>query len=754
MKRTIFFLTLLHILQIAYSQVETRFFPDGDGYNQVKYIQSHPRASKSREFPSFDFKKLIDEDNMNLELDVPFRFGKGFDADITLSDGEWTNIEGGRLWTMEFRSVGAYSINFVFDKFYMPDGTELYIINADGTMLYGPVSARQNTKSGYFLTDLIQGELATIYLFEPTDKIGLTQLTIRKVVHGYKNLFSTMAYSNLGESDTCNNDINCFPVWNKESNAVALVLLSNGEEWCSGSLLMTADQNFEPYFLSAFHCIDIGDPEINLDVDEGDGILEAYEINNAENWMFKFQYKMRSCGGNTATTGITYNGAEFRSAWNITDFALMEMDITPLGDIRFTWLGWDRSGSIPTFGTGIHHPSGDVMKISFEEDQFQVSSWGGINNHWLVYYEDGVVEHGSSGSPILDQNGRITGQLHGNQNYNPSFGYCVQPRAEYGCFHLSWDGGGTDATRLRNWLDPCGTGAITTTTEQSPSVSGPSVICSSGATFEVSNLPGGVSASWSASPSYYFTTTSGTGSAFLTAWTGGFRKGVGTITATLVTSCDTFNLTKSVWAGTPASPAAITLLPDDGVCRGPAYYFQVGLLHPYPSYVSSWYWDLQSPGVIIGSRTGSSLKFYYPSGTTPGRYSVAVKAVNPCGDSSYHIEYFDVIDCDRMEMVSFNIYPNPVRDVLNVEITANDAVEINPEAITELRIYDTFLSLKKQLTFSGSTVSVNTGDLPHGVYLMQFVTAEDFLRLTDSNDATKLEALKQRVFWSKFEKIP
>ena len=394
------------------------------------------------------------------------------------------------------------------------------------------------------------------------------------------------------------------------------------------------------------------------------------------------------------------------------------------------------------------------MKISFEEDQFQVSSWGGINNHWLVYYEDGVVEHGSSGSPILDQNGRITGQLHGNQNYNPSLGYCVQPRAEYGCFHQSWDGGGTDATRLRNWLDPCGTGATTTTTEQSPSVSGPSVVCSSGATFEVSNLPDGVSVSWSASPSHYFTTTSGTDSTFSTAWTGGFRKGVGTITATLVTSCDTFNLTKSVWAGTPASPTAITLLPDDGVCRGPAYYYQVGLLHPYPSYVSSWYWDLQSPGVIIGSRTGSSLKFYYPSGTTPGRYSVAVKAVNPCGDSSYHIEYFDVIDCDRMEMVSFNIYPNPVRDVLNVEITANDAVEINPEAITELRIYDTFLSLKKQLTFSGSTVSVNTGDLPQGVYLMQFVTAEDFLRLTDSNDATKLEALKQRVFWSKFEKIP
>ena len=91
--------------------------------------------------------------------------------------------------------------------------------------------------------------------------------------------------------------------------------------------------------------------------------------------------------------------------------------------------------------------------------------------------------------------------------------------------------------------------------------------------------------------------------------------------------------------------------------------------------------------------------------------------------------------------------------MLNIEITANDAVEINPEAITELRIYDTFLSLKKQLTFSGSTVSVNTGDLPQGVYLMQFVTVEDFLRQTVAMDPKQAEALKQRVFWSKFEKI-
>ena len=57
------------------------------------------------------------------------------------------------------------------------------------------------------------------------------------------------------------------------------------------------------------------------------------------------------------------------------------------------------------------------MKISFEENQFQVSSWGGVDNHWLLYFDDGVVEHGSSGSPILNQDRRVVGQLHGNHEY-------------------------------------------------------------------------------------------------------------------------------------------------------------------------------------------------------------------------------------------------------------------------------------------------------------------------------------------------
>jgi hypothetical protein len=40
---------------------------------------------------------MIEEDKRNEGLDIPFRFGKGFDTQIALTDGTWTKVEGGRL---------------------------------------------------------------------------------------------------------------------------------------------------------------------------------------------------------------------------------------------------------------------------------------------------------------------------------------------------------------------------------------------------------------------------------------------------------------------------------------------------------------------------------------------------------------------------------------------------------------------------------------------------------------------------------
>jgi hypothetical protein len=94
------------------------------------------------------------------------------------------------------------------------------------------------------------------------------------------------------------------------------------------------------------------------------------------------------------------------------------------------------------------------------------SNWG--TNHWRIAdaadgvtdpahqgYELGTTEPASSGSPLMDHNHRIIGQLHGGTASCSSDTY-----DEYGKIDASWVGGGTPASRLSDWLDPLGTGAM------------------------------------------------------------------------------------------------------------------------------------------------------------------------------------------------------------------------------------------------------------------------------------------------------
>ena len=72
----------------------------------------------------------------------------------------------------------------------------------------------------------------------------------------------------------------------------------------------------------------------------------------------------------------------------------------------------------------MHHPSGDIKKISTYSSNLNTSGWNGngVQSHWRVYWTSnsnghGVTEGGSSGSPIFRANGRIMGTLTGGGSY-------------------------------------------------------------------------------------------------------------------------------------------------------------------------------------------------------------------------------------------------------------------------------------------------------------------------------------------------
>jgi V8-like Glu-specific endopeptidase len=251
----------------------------------------------------------------------------------------------------------------------------------------------------------------------------------------------------------------CYPEWNTESKGIGLVLLPTGTETCSGALLNNTNQDFRPFFLTAFHCID----------ENCDGEISTAEANAVKNWAFRFHYKKTTCTGNTIYNWITYNYANlrtFRLGWE-TDVALVELQSTNFSNSGVRFLGWDRSGNTPLSGTGIHHPKGNLMKISFDIKNTMSSnnnpiSWrdctnGGaispVNTHWVVKYRNGTTEGGSSGSPLFDQNKRVIGQLHGGGAGCPDEPYGTVTKY-YGQLHKSW-------WLIGMWLNPTNSGQLT-----------------------------------------------------------------------------------------------------------------------------------------------------------------------------------------------------------------------------------------------------------------------------------------------------
>jgi hypothetical protein len=125
------------------------------------------------------------------------------------------------------------------------------------------------------------------------------------------------------------------------------------------------------------------------------------------------------------------------------------------------YLGWDRSGNAGIGGVGIHHPAGDIKKISpytmVPHSTAYLSNTVNANEHrWRVIWSSGTTEGGSSGSPLINNNHRVIGQLHGG------YASCsAQSQPDwYGKFSTSWTGNGAtdNRRRLRDWLDPNNTG--------------------------------------------------------------------------------------------------------------------------------------------------------------------------------------------------------------------------------------------------------------------------------------------------------
>lgn len=489
MKRILALIIMLVCLTSVFGQINTTYYNDsiqGDSIinSFMEVIKSSAVPSKKIIIPYVDVSDLQREDMENDGKNMPFRFGKVIEQNLTLDDGIWVDLDSGRLWSLSFEADSAQSLNFIFKDFRLPDKGELYLVNHDNTIVYGPVTSQTIGNGSHFLTDVIHDSKVTILLYEPFLSRGLSSLTISKTVYGYRPAIISRNRGTYGSSEPCQVNVACASSYESATRADALVLAASGNYYFCGSLVLSTDLSFKPYFLTAFHCIDTN----------YNGSLSQTEIYNVQNAMFKFNYKTTTCWGNDIATTYQYNGSTIRAAYAQTDFALLEISQDLPQDGRHTWLGWDRTGNIPSGGICFHHPFGGVMKLA--QRITPVDSYWNSDDYWVVEFQQGAIDYYSDGAVLLNLEKKVIGQLYGDL-LNSDSSFCVNPRGFYGKFSSSWTGDGVHNDKmLSHWLDPNGTGINVMPSSTDLKILGQEYIYNNSCIYSISSLPTTMSAHW------------------------------------------------------------------------------------------------------------------------------------------------------------------------------------------------------------------------------------------------------------------
>lgn len=430
------------------------------------YSFTHGLSSKSMpvvKMPEIDLQKIQQEDEADKLTGQPPRFGYPIEVNLNMDNsGSWETLpDGVRLWRLNIEAPGAKSINLLYHDFYLPKGAVLYIYSADGKHVIGGFTAANNKSDRVFATGLVYSDRIVLEYYEPA-KIPQDQkpsISINYVVHGYRyiQLNKDDLEKAFDDSGNCNVNTICAEGnnWRDQIRSVAMMLVG-GTRWCTGALVNNTNQDCRALFLTANHCLD------NFD---------AVNSPNANTFSFIWRYESPNCTPDTdGPTNLTTSGATVLanpgSPGNITgsDFALLELTESPVEagyDVYFA--GFDATTTAPAAITGIHHPRGDVKKISMENNALtgtSYSSTSGTATHWRVAdWDSGTTEPGSSGSPVFSNaTGRSIGFLSGGA------AACGNNDSDwYGQLGYSWgNAGATDSRRrLRDHLDPVGLGTTT-----------------------------------------------------------------------------------------------------------------------------------------------------------------------------------------------------------------------------------------------------------------------------------------------------
>ncbi len=426
--------------------------------NNIKRGEGEPKACvyKLEE----DITKLKWEDTVVEDNGGPVRVAAIIPAVIDiLQSGEWSTLpDGQKVCKIAVKSPEAKGIILSYSEFYIPEGGKLFIYNADKDQILGAYTHNTNPVGKEFSTEIVYGD-ELILEYVNSQKEDLPRIKIADIGYVYSDYRNTTRDEiGFGKSKSCEVNINCSEGtnWQRQKRGVAKTFTKIGNAWyaCSGTLINNTEEDFIPYYLSAYHCFFTS--------------TNSADFNTMQ---FYFHYELDGCDNASETEAQvnartkTMIGAQLLVANPIyggIDGALLKLktDIPENYDLVFN--GWDISTTAASSGVSIHHPSADVKKISTYTTSLRTGTYldrDGVstaNAHWLVRFVatsngHGITEGGSSGSPLFNQDGRIVGTLTGGSTT------CANPNQDdyYSKFYYQWDKGNDDSGKqMKEYLDP------------------------------------------------------------------------------------------------------------------------------------------------------------------------------------------------------------------------------------------------------------------------------------------------------------
>ncbi|RKZ16045.1 hypothetical protein DRQ50_06750 [bacterium] len=358
--------------------------------------------------------------------------------------GTWQTLADGRLmWRLRITVQDALSLNLGFTHYGLPFSGRLALYPADRPGEGLVFDAGDNAYHGQLWTPIMATDDLVVELTVDSLEAGRVDLEIGAINRGYRSLGGDPT----DKAGACNIDIVCpeGDEWRREAASVAVYSVL-GSRKCTGALINNTTRDGRPFFLTASHC----------------NILATWAPSVTLYWNFESPV----CGGHSGgSLADSQSGTTLRANWggdDTADMTLIELDDIPPDDYAVIYAGWNRTDTAPASAVAIHHPETDEKSISFDDDPLTITSYGGSiapgdGTHLRIgAWELGTTEVGSSGSPLFGPDHLIVGQLHGG------FAACgVLEPDWYGRVQSSWNGGGNQDSRLRDWLDPADTGAVT-----------------------------------------------------------------------------------------------------------------------------------------------------------------------------------------------------------------------------------------------------------------------------------------------------